>query len=927
MPDRTDPPAPPAAPMPALAGTARRGAMRVVARERLLARLTEARRRRCIVLHGPAGCGKTALLKAWRMELLGLGFDVAWLTLEPADNDLTRWLDQLLGCLADVSPAITRDAMLLADRGLEAEDIERTIIALVRGIAARPRELTLVLDDLHHACDARIRDALQWLVDYAPANLHLVLVSRSAVALSLGRLRDQDLLLELDQRDLRFTADESRQFLAAQLGDIDARDARMLHELADGWVAGLLLFAAHWKRKQQHHSSASFAGSFVRANVQNAGAFAEYFEREVMARISPDEAEFLIRAAACERFCASLCAALCDGTQPEAAMVSLLARLESENLFVVPAEGAEREPWFRLHPLLRETLIERFRMRSEAQQRAVHAAAWHWFGERGMLEEAVRQAVLAGNADAAADLVEQHAVRLITRGEVRKVLRLLRLLPAEQVQGRVELRLLTLRAHICARELDAGLALVRQLEAEIPGDDKIGHYRLAILSFSLMVLRDDTAGAQALLPALASAPDGLDGFYVGARNNLFSWLYMHLGDYEHARRIQTEAQPVFIDGQPLLGTPSGSLNGRCMVGFSYALEGKMIQAERIARDVLRDAEQSGAARAEPEYFAAVLLGEALYEQDDLDSARRLLEDRLDVLERVSIPDTVLRVHSVLAAAQWFAGHRLDAFAQLERLEDYGTRMNLDRLVAHSLGMQVRLLLVAGDYDGAAAILARLDTLAARHRDAPRGSLDAIHLSAERAHVLYSLARDDLPAAAQRLGPLLRYCQQRGWQRHVVQQTVLAAVIAARQGEPERAREYALDALRMGHRLGLLRSLVDAYPGALALMADLAGAFPDPVLAFYVDRLQAASRKPPGADSMGAMPAAAAARPEDELSDREIDVLQLLGQALPNKKIARTLGVSPETVKWHLRNIFRKLDVTSRDEAVARMRDRGLGQSS
>ncbi|SCU79030.1 hypothetical protein CNECB9_3880009 [Cupriavidus necator] len=162
-------------------------------------------------------------------------------------------------------------------------------------------------------------------------------------------------------------------------------------------------------------SSKHFAGSFVRANVQNAGAFAEYFEREVMARLSPDEAEFLIRSAACERFCASLCAALCDRAQQEAALASLLARLESENLFLVPVEGAERESWFRLHPLLRETLIERFRMRSEAQQRAVHAAAWHWFGDRGMLEEAVRQAVLAGNAESAAELVERHAVRLITR--------------------------------------------------------------------------------------------------------------------------------------------------------------------------------------------------------------------------------------------------------------------------------------------------------------------------------------------------------------------------------------------------------------------------------------------------------------------------------------------------------------------------------
>ncbi len=901
-----------------------RAAARVVARERLLSQLTEARRRRCIALQGPAGCGKTALLSAWRLELLSMGFDMAWLTLEPADNDLSRLLDRLLGCIAAISPAIAREAMLLAGRGMDAEDLERTVIALVRGIATGVRELTLVLDDLHHLTDTRAQDLLQWLVDYAPANLHLVLVSRGTLPLSLGRLRDQGLLLELDQRDLRFTLAESRQFLEAQLGEIGQRDARMLHELTDGWVAGLQLFATHWKRKKQQTSGASFASGFVRANVRNSGAFADYFEREVLSRLAPDEAELLVRAAACERFCASLCAALSERAQGEVEADALLTRLESENLFIAPEESAGRETWYHLHPLLRETLAERFRMRSEAQQRAVHAAAWHWFRDHRMLDEAVRHAVLAGDADVAADLVERYSGTLVARGDVRKALALLRQLPAEQVQGRLELRLLTLRAQFYARELHAARATADRLDADIPPNAIALRYRLALLRFSLMLMSDDTTGAQALLPQLEQLPSGIDSFFAGSRNNLLSWLYMHLGDYEHARRIQAEAQPLMVEGAPLLGTASGSLNGRCMVGFSYALEGKMIQAERVARDVLRDVEQTRGARAEPEYFAAVLLGEALYEQSDLDSARRLLEDRLDVLERVSIPDTVLRVHTVLAAAHWLNGHRLDAFAQLERLEEYGAQLELDRLLAHSLGMQVRLHLVAGDVDAAAAVLARLDTVAARHRDAPRGSLDAIHLSAERAHVLYNLAHGDLAGAARRLEPLLTFCQTRGWLRHVAQQTMLAAVVASRRGDTEQARTHVLEALRLGHRLGLVRSIIDAYPSALPLIVSLAGGSAlDPVLTFYIDRLQAAAQKTPTPAQAPAAPATAADG-QEELSDREIDVVRLLGQALPNKKIARTLGLSPETVKWHLRNIFRKLNVTSRDEAVARMRDRGLG---
>ncbi len=933
MPERTDiPPAPPPPPipMPARPGMAQRGAARVVARERLLAQLTEARRRRCIVLQGPAGCGKSAALMAWRLELLGLGFDMAWLTAEPEDNDLARWLDRLLGCLSEISPAITREAMLLAGRGLDEEGVERTIIALVRGIAACPRELTLVLDDLHHVTEARVRDALQWLIDYAPANLHVVLVSRSALQLSLGRLRDQGMLLELDQRDLRFTAEESRQFLAAQLGDVGPRDARTLHELTDGWVAGLQLFATHWKRKKQHDSGISFAGDFVRANVQNAGAFADYFEREVLSRLAPDEAELLVRAAACERFTASLCAALSEGAQAEAEVLTLLARLESENLFIAPVEDTGRETWYRLHPLLRETLAERFRMRSERQQGAVHTAAWQWFRDHRMLEEAVRHAILAGDPGTAADFVERYANTLMSRGELRKALALLRLLPAEQVQQRMELRMLTLRMHIYTHDADTATAIAERIEADLPPDAQSLRYRLALQRLSIMVLRDDTAGAQALLPQILQPPAQLDPFFAGGRNNLLSWLYMHLGEFEQARRVQTEAHPLMVEGAPLVGTASGSLNGRCMIGYSYALEGKMLQAERVCRDVLREVEQAGSTRSEPEYFAAVLLGETLYEQGDLEAARRLLEDRVDVLERVSIPDTVLRVHTVLAAAHWLSGHRLDAFAQLERMEEYGSQFRLDRLVAQSLGYQVLLHVASGDIDTAEAVLSRLRAVALRHQHAPRGSLDAIHLSAERAGILVALAHDALDDAWRHVMDLLAYCEARGWQRHVTQQHILAAVVASRRSDADLANTHAMSALRLGHKLGLVRTLMDTYPGALDLLVSSASAAEaqDPVLGFYIERLQAAARGLPqmatgAAQGTAGQPLAG----QEELSDREADVVRLLAQALPNKKIARTLGLSPETVKWHLRNIFRKLGVSSRDEAVARMRDRGLGQDA
>jgi len=916
----------PASPAASLRLTPLRSTTRVVARERLLAALIAVRRRRCIVLQGPAGCGKTALLTAWRLDLLALGFDMAWLTVEPTDNDLSRWLDRLLGCLSQVSPAITREAMLLAGRGVDDEAVERCIITLVRGIAGYPLELMLVLDELHHLSAPRAHQALQWLIDYAPANLHVVLASRATVPLSLGRLRDQGMLLELDQRDLRFTLAESQQFLTAQLGDIGARDARLLHELTDGWVAGLQLFATHWKRKKQHASGHSFASGFVRVNVQNAGAFADYFEREVMSRLTPNEAELLVHAAACERFSASLCVALSGRAQSEAEVLALLARLESESLFITPLEGPGRETWYRLHPLLRETLAERFRSRSETEQRAVHAAAWHWFRNHHLLEEAVRHAVPAGEATTAANLVQRYAGSLIARGQMRNARELLRFLPPEQIQARIGLRLLTLQVQIYARELEASFASIERLDAEIPAADTYHRYRLTVLHFGLKLLCDDTEGAQSLLPQLLHTPEDIDPIYIGKRSNLLPWLYMHLGEYERARRILTEAAPVLVEGAPLMGTTGGALNGRCMMAFSYALEGKMTLAERVSRDVLRDVGQVGGARAESEYFAAAVLGEVLYEHNDMEGVRRLLEDRVDMLERISIPDSVLRVHTVLAAVHWISGHRIDAFAHLERLEEYAVKFRLDRLRAHSLASQISQHLHCGDLEAAASVLTRLDTVAALHQNAQRGSLDAIHLVREHSHILVSLAHEKLDEAAQRIAPLIDFCEAHGWQRHVAQLQVLTAMIAFHHGDQEAAHEQIVSALRLGHRLGLMRSLIDIAPGALDLIVDLAGGKTfDPLLAFYVERFQAAAQPPVRSTANPTQAAGAADNGAEELSDREADVIRLLGQALPNKKIANTLGLSPETVKWHLRNIFRKLGVASRHEAVAKARDRDLCQ--
>lgn len=886
---------------------------RALPRQRLLTRLLDARRIRCVVLHGLAGCGKTTLATTWRQALLPMGFDVAWLTLAADDNDISRWLDYLLASFAQIDPAMTSDASLLAGRGGDSEAVERALISLVQTLTLRSRDLTLFLDDLDYLTDVRSRWALQWMIDNAPQNLHFVLISRRPPPVSLSRLRDHGQLLELDFRDFRFSREESEMFLEAQLGVIDRRDAAAIYERTDGWAAGLQLLSIGWKKSGDRRAP---RGDVKQPKVQDAHAFSNYFETEVLSRLSLSDLALLTRAAACNRFCASLCAAMLGRPNEGADVAAALSRLEADNAFILRIEGFEREVWYRFHPLLGETLGDRFEKLGEDERRLVHERAWVWFQGRGHIEEAMRHAMRAGESAAAADLLEQYAQDLYMSGNIRGLLGLVRQLPPKEIQSRVLLRLWMARSQLFARELQACAASIDDLQNDIPAHDLANRYALTLLRASYAIQRDDARAVEAIRELLSAVPEAADASMIGGHNNILTWLHLRHGEYAEGRRIQREAPPLLVNGAPLLGTAGGALQGEGLVGLSYALEGDVVESERCYRDVLFKAERNGVACHEANCFATACLGEILYELNDPAGAIRLLETKVDLLERISIPDSVLRALTALSDASWICGHELDSLAYLQRLEEYASNLSLDRLLAAGLAGLARRRLQRGEFEKAKSDLARLvaiDTRRPARSDA--FALDEIELLSGRAQVDWRIATGDLEGAAALLDPLIARSRNRGRQQVVVHLAMQRGWVADRLGRLEEARSSAFSALHLGRRLGLVRSILDVNAQIVPLIRKLSKAEPlDPLLAFYVDRLAAAST--PATLRIDTTQTA----PSEPLSEREFEIVDLLAQALPNKKIARTLGLSPETVKWHLKNIYGKLGVSGRDEAVARMRD-------
>lgn len=875
-----------------------------VERKRLLALLMEGRRRSCVLIQAPAGSGKTTLASQWRALAVTQGDDFAGMAICPGD-DCERMADGLFACLDALDPALAREASFVYNRNGEARAPEAAAIALIRALAKHPRDLVLLIDDYHLVHDASTHRFVQMLLDFAPVNFHLLLVSRSAPPLSLARLRDIGGLLEIDFSELRFTLPEAEELLLDQGAELSSREVRVVHDMTDGWAAGLGLTALALRRRGARPTSE------LRAKLQDSSDFRAYFHRNVLADLSSRELDDLARLAAASRFDEGLCAALFG---PEAGQ-ALLERLRRDNLFLLRVEGVELGTWHRFHPLFREQLKERFESLPAAEREGTHAILGQFFARRGQLREAVCHWVAAGEVDQAADWVEQHAHSLFRNGQLRRLARAVAELPVAVVRARGSLRLWLAWSQLCHRQLAACRESIDALKATVSAGE--GQIHLLLLEAGLALQQDDTEAASRLLPALESMDPADDAVLAGARRNILGWYHGQRHQGATARACLAGPHYLLASGEPLLDSAFGFLAGECLKGYSHAKEGDMREGERALRETLRTAERVLGPYCEAAAHAAGFLSFVLYEIDELPALRALLDPRMDLIERVGLPDAVICALIMRSRMHQAEGSPQEALVDVERLEELAQQRGLDRTLALALAEHTTILLKTGNLAGAEASVARLRVLQAQQVGRCSNAAQAVWWQAVSANAerLAAIGRDQ--EALDGVQAILASGVFPAKLQAQAQLHGRAAVLQLRLRREHEALVEIGKAWTIAQGMGLVRSMLDLGEEALRLGEQAARrGLLDEAAQFHLERVTQRFQRsrarvaPPPSPVHG------------RLSEREIAVVKALAGAMPNKRIAQALSISPDTVKFHLKNVYSKLGVYGRDAAVRRAAEIG-----
>ncbi|MBJ7356093.1 LuxR C-terminal-related transcriptional regulator [Nocardioides sp.] len=884
-----------------------------VSRPRLRERLDRATRATLVLVSAPAGFGKTTLLTEWLAASSADGGrrTAAWLSLDAGDNDPAHFWTYVIAGLRSLVPDMGASALELL-QSPQALPVEAVLTTLINDLGTVDGDVVLVLDDYHVIESREVHDAMGFLLDHLPPQLHLVISSRADPPLPLARLRAGGELVEVRAADLRFTAEEAAAYLNDAMGlQLTAPDVAALEGRTEGWIAALQLAALSMQGRAD-------AGDFIAGFAGDDRYVVDYLVEEVVQRQPQPVQDFLLRTSVLTRMSGPLCDAVAGSTGGKA----MLQALERGNLFLVPLDDQRR--WYRYHHLFADVLQARLMDEHPELLPDLHAAASRWYADNGEPAEAIRHAMAGGDVQQAADLVER-TLAAVRRDRQDALLRSwLEALPEDVIRVRPVLCIAAAGSLLSTAEVEGVERRLRDAE------------RWRDLVF-------DDAGRQGERPPELVVVNEQEFAWLPTWVSIYrAGLALALGDGPatvlHARRALE-----VLDEDDVVGLGAAT----ALIGLASWGTGDLATTYAAYVSCLTTFERAG--HVADVMGIAITVGDLCVAFGRLDEAMGTYESALALAAAQGgpAPRGSADMYVGISGVHFERGDLGAAHAALLRCRELGEHLGLPQNRYRSRVAMARLLEAEGDLDGALELLDEAERLyvgdfSPRVRPVParkarvwvkQGRLDDVRSWARREglapddelsylrefeHVTLAralLVEDRLDEAAGLLDRLQEAAQSGGRTGAVIEVLVLRALVAQRQGDPRTALAAVSRALELAEPEGHVQVFVDEGEPMASLLRAAAASGHGPA---YLHRLLAgqgatapSSRRPRSGD------------PVEPLSERERDVLRLLATDLSGPEIARRLVVSLNTVRTHTKNIYAKLGVNSRRAAVRRAEELDL----
>jgi LuxR family maltose regulon positive regulatory protein len=869
---------------------------------------------RLSLISAPAGFGKTTLVSEW-VQIMGGAMPpiaIAWLSLDGGDNDPTRLLAYLITAMQTIAANIG-EGLLAVLQSPQPPPTESILTPLLNEITTIPDNFVLVLDD-YHVIDAQpVDNAITFLLDHLPPQMHLVITTREDPHLPLSRLRARGQLTELRAADLRFTSSEAAVFLNQAMGlDLSTGDIAALEMRTEGWIAGLQLAAISMRGRDD-------AASLIKSFSGSHRLVLDYLIEEVVNQQPPNIQNFLLQTAILNRMTSPLCNAITGQDNGQATLESL----EHDNLFIIPLD--EERLWYRYHHLFADLLRQRLRQTQSDLVATLHHRASEWYEQNGFIDEAIEHALHAEDFERAAHLIEEQAEAIWERGEHAKLRRWLEGLPDELVLTKPHLCILQAWDLFANGQQDAAeqrlQAAERALETNTDRATESSSIEPSQLSGSV---RRKIQGRAAVVRAFLAFFRGDVPKIIQYSHRALEFLpeqdltwrstvsialgdaYRTEGDLVAAYKAQSEA----LEACKVTGDTYLVMLSNLKVAIILRMQGKLKRAIEMCQQQMQLANESGLSQTGMTGWLLAVWGETLAELNDLDEALHHAEKGIKLIKGGGNLAELTWSYMCLVRILFSRGDLAGAEEVLQEIENIARTSHVPPWITNQMAAwQARLWLAQDKLDVVFQWVEKRELTA----DGTFTHLDEIEFMM-LARIL--IAQERLDEATNLLQHLLKAAEMGGRTSRAIEILILQAKVFQAGGDTIQAMVALEQALTLAEPGGFIRIFVDEGPLMETLLKRMKAE--DGRIKDYVRTLLAAFT------DKESHPSALSPQPLIEpLSNRELEVLHLIAEGLSNREIGLRLYLSPNTVKRHANNIYEKLNVHSRTEAVAKARTLGI----